>query len=85
MPILLFPYFVSLLCPSFIQLAVGAVLVNRTIDDTVQDSTTHETVTYNPFAAWNANGVCGNGPKCYIAPDKSKLTEGTWHESTVSS
>jgi hypothetical protein len=84
MLILLFPYFVSLLCPSFIQLAIGAVQVNRTLDDTVQDPTTHESVTYDPSSAWNANGFCGNGPKCYISPDKTRLTNGTWHESTVS-
>lgn len=59
-----------------------AALTNFTIDDTVPDPN-GEAVSYDPPTAWNSNGVC-NGGKCSIAPDKKRVANGTWHESTVS-
>lgn len=63
-------------------ISAQAVLVNVTIDDTTGDSLTGAPVIYTPPDAWNSGPVgCNN---CSVHPDVKRLTNGTWHDSTVS-
>lgn len=73
--------FIPLFFPSLTHFGQAA-LANFTIDDTLP-GLNREAVIYDPPSAWNSNGVCPGGT-CSIAPDKNRIINGTWHESTVS-
>ncbi|KAK7468603.1 hypothetical protein VKT23_003107 [Stygiomarasmius scandens] len=55
-----------------------AVLVNRTIDDTLPDST-GASITYLPDGAWNDGTSC---ERCTAKPDSGQMSSGTWHDGT---
>ena len=56
-----------------------AVLVNRTIDDQLGDPIGGIMPTYFPPGNWTQGATCS---QCYAQPDRSKVFDGTWHDST---
>ncbi|KAK7468602.1 hypothetical protein VKT23_003106 [Stygiomarasmius scandens] len=61
--------------------SISAVLVNRTIDDTLPDST-GASITYLPDGAWNDGTSCR---RCTAKPDSGQMSSGTWHDGTFNS
>lgn len=52
---------------------------NRTIDDSNGDPFTGAMPDYEPVGLWAAGQGC---PGCLAQPDKSKVYQGTWHDTT---
>ncbi|RDX56297.1 hypothetical protein OH76DRAFT_1318572, partial [Lentinus brumalis] len=59
----------------------SAALVNVTIDDTFGDPITRAQIVYDPPGVWKVGQSCTD---CTAQPDRSQLTNGTWHDGTFS-
>ena len=62
---------------------ISAILINRTIDDTLGDLATGQVPLYTGDNSWNSNSANGSPcPECGYHPETSQLLDGTWHDGS---
>ncbi|KAF9456992.1 hypothetical protein BDZ94DRAFT_1176526 [Collybia nuda] len=79
------PWLSFLFAQSLLSPFTQSLAINYTVDDSAPDPRTGNSILYSPDTEWNTATLCqgGSGPtKCLAQPDKTVVSDGTWHDST---